>query len=142
MPKALPTLNFSNTLKTWIIVGITILNGFLLVFFIIGLQYLCTRAHTAPRVKITNRKYNIHHTPYTNIQHTSTPQGSKTTTFNNGRYTTNFPQTPHSHYNRHKNKYAPYTSIVSRHLATRDNNKILHTPPPHICLFGGFVPYR
>ena len=25
-----------------------------------------------------------------------------------------------------------YTSIVSRHLATRGNNKILRTPPPHI----------
>ena len=25
-----------------------------------------------------------------------------------------------------------HTSIVSRHLATRSNNKILHTPPPHI----------
>ena len=25
-----------------------------------------------------------------------------------------------------------HTSIVSRHLATRCNNKILHTPPPHI----------
>ena len=24
------------------------------------------------------------------------------------------------------------TSIVSTHLATKDNNKILHTPPPHI----------
>ena len=26
-----------------------------------------------------------------------------------------------------------HTSIVSRHLATRGNNKILRTPPPHIC---------
>ena len=25
-----------------------------------------------------------------------------------------------------------HKSIVSRHLATRGNNKILHTPPPHI----------
>ena len=25
-----------------------------------------------------------------------------------------------------------HTSIVSRHLATRGNNKILRTPPPHI----------
>ena len=25
-----------------------------------------------------------------------------------------------------------YTSIVSRYLATKDNNKILFTPPPHI----------
>ena len=25
-----------------------------------------------------------------------------------------------------------HTSIVSMHIATRDNNKILRTPPPHI----------
>ena len=35
----------------------------------------------------------------------------------------------HCPYNRHKNKH---TSIVSRHLATRDNNKILRTTLPHI----------
>ena len=36
--------------------------------------------------------------------------------------------------NRHKNKHAQYiyTSIVSKHLATRGNNKIMCTPPPHI----------
>ena len=40
---------------------------------------------------------------------------------------------PRSHYNRHKNNVRHiHTSIVSRHLATRGNNKILHTPPPHI----------
>ena len=39
----------------------------------------------------------------------------------------------HSHFNRHKNKHRHiHTSIVSRHLATRNNNKILHTPPSHI----------
>ena len=38
----------------------------------------------------------------------------------------------HSHYNRHKtNMRHIHTSIVSRHLATRGNNKILRTPPPH-----------
>ena len=44
-----------------------------------------------------------------------------------------FPESPHSHYNRHKtNMPHIHTSIVSRHLATRGNNKILRTPPPHI----------
>ena len=44
-----------------------------------------------------------------------------------------FPQTPHSHYNRHKtNMRHIHTYIVSMHLATRGNNKILRTPPPHI----------
>ena len=39
---------------------------------------------------------------------------------------------PHNHYNRHKiNVHLIYTSIVYMHLATRGNNKILQTPPPH-----------
>ena len=83
----------------------------------------------------TNKKHNIHHTPYTNTQHTSTLQGYKTTIFNNGRYTTNIPtDPPHNHNNIHKtNMRHIHTSIDSRHLATRGNNKILRTPPPHIC---------
>ena len=36
----------------------------------------------------TNRKHNIHHIPYTNIQHS---KAKKTHIFNNGRYTTNIP---------------------------------------------------
>ena len=38
---------------------------------------------------------------------------------------------PHCHYNRHKNKPG-HTFIVSRHIATRGNNKILHTSQPHM----------
>ena len=39
----------------------------------------------------------------------------------------------HSHYNRHKtNMRHIHTSIVSKHLATRGNYKILHTLPPHV----------
>ena len=42
---------------------------------------------------------------------------------------------PHSHYNRHKtNMRHIHTSIVSRHLATRANNKILRALPPHISI--------
>ena len=44
-----------------------------------------------------------------------------------------FPHTPHNHYNRHKTNMGHiHTYIVSRHLTTRGNNKILSTPPPHI----------
>ena len=77
--------------------------------------------------------HNIHHTPYTNIQHTSTLQGSNTI-FNNGRYTTNIPTDPHTitTTDRTINMCHVHTSIISRHLATRGNNKILRTPPPHI----------
>ena len=40
---------------------------------------------------------------------------------------------PHSQNNRQKtNMRHIHTSIISRHLATRGNNKILRTPPPHI----------
>ena len=36
-------------------------------------------------------------------------------------------------YNRHKtNMFHIHTSIVSKHLATRGNHKILGTPPPHL----------
>ena len=82
----------------------------------------------------TNRKHNIHHIPYTNTQLTSTLQGKKNTIFNNGRYTTNILTDPHTVTTtdiktnmRHIHIY-----IVSRHLATKGNKKILRTPPPHI----------
>ena len=75
----------------------------------------------------TNRKHNIHHIPYTNTQHTSTLQGS------NGRYTTNIPTDPHTVTTTDikTNMRHIHTSIVSRHIATRGNIKILRTPPPH-----------
>ena len=39
----------------------------------------------------------------------------------------------HNNYNRYKtNMRHTHTSVVSRHLATRGNNKILHAHPPHI----------
>ena len=78
-------------------------------------------------------KHNIHHTPYTNIQHNSIVQGKKKPlSLTTATTQQTNPQTPHSHYNRHKtNMRHIHTSIVSRHLATRGNNKILHTSPPH-----------
>ena len=76
----------------------------------------------------TNIKHNINHIPYTNTQHTPRQKNPLFST------TAATQQTfPHSHYNRHKtNMRHIHTSIVSRHLATRGNNKILRTPPPHI----------
>ena len=70
------------------------------------------------------------HTTYrnhTSIQHqfkTGIPQGDAIC--NNVRAQQTLPKTPTLHYNRHKDKHAPYvrTSLVSRHLATRGNNKI------------------
>ena len=85
----------------------------------------------------TNRKHNIHHTPYTNIQHTSTLQGSNTPlSLTTAATQQTLPQIPtQSQQQTYKQACAIifiHTSIVSRHLATRGNNKILRTPPPHI----------
>ena len=68
------------------------------------------------------------HTTYFN-----TPRQKKTTIFNNGRYTTKIPTDPHTVTTTDikTNMRHIHTSIVSRHLATRGNNKILRTPPPH-----------
>ena len=60
---------------------------------------------------------------------------SKPTLFNNGRYTQQTVPTdpPHNHYNRHKKQACAHihTYIVSKHLATRDNNKITCAHLPH-----------
>ena len=75
----------------------------------------------SPTPHNTNRKQNIHHIP-------------KKTIFNNGRYITNIPTDPHTVTTTdiETNLHHIHTSIVSRHLATRGNNKILRTPPPDI----------
>ena len=61
-----------------------------------------------------NINHNIHHNPYTNI-------------FNNARYTTNILTDTHTVTTIHikTNMRHIHTPIVSRHLATRGNNKIL-----------------
>ena len=68
------------------------------------------------------------HTTYFN-----TPRLKKNTIFNKGRYTTNIPTDPHTVTTTDikTNMRHIHTSIVSMHLVTRGNNKILRTPPPH-----------
>ena len=39
---------------------------------------------------------------------------------------------PHNHYNINTNMCHIHTSIVSTHLATKSNNRMLRTPTPHI----------
>ena len=53
--------------------------------------------------------------------------------FNNGCYTTNNTKDFHeiTTPDIKRNMRHIHTSIVSRHLATKGNNKILRTPPPH-----------
>ena len=75
-----------------------------------------TQAPTAPRLTIQTENTTSITSPtqtHNVLQHSK----AKNTIFNNGRYKTNM---CHIH-----------TSIVSRHLATRGNNKILCTPPQH-----------
>ena len=68
----------------------------------------------------TNRKHNIHHIHYTNIlQH---PKAKKTIVNND----------PHIGTTADIKINMCHIHIVSRHQATRGNNKILRTPPPHI----------
>ena len=58
----------------------------------------------------------------------------KPTTFNNSRYTTNIPTDPCTvtTANIKANMCDIHTTIVSQHLAARDNNKILRTHPPQV----------
>ena len=66
----------------------------------------------------------------------------KNAIFNNGRYTTNIPTDPHTVTTTDikTNMRHIHTAIVSTHLATRGNNQILRTPPPHISSFEERLP--
>ena len=90
-------------------------------------ETLTLSIHEHLQLHTSQYKQKTQHPLHKHTTYFNTPR-LKNTIVNNGRYTTNIP--PHSHYNRHKNKHAPYTHIYW-HLATRGNNKILHTPPPH-----------
>ena len=87
------------------------------------------------------QKQNIHHIPYTNMQHTSTLQGLKFH-FNNARYTTNIHTDPHpvTTTDIKTNIRHLHISIVTMHIATRGNKNILRTPPPHISSFEEILP--
>ena len=63
-----------------------------------------------------------------------TPRLKKTNIFNNGHYTTNIPTVPHiiTTTDIKTNTRHIHTSIVSMHLVTRGNNKILRIATPHI----------
>ena len=81
----------------------------------------------------TNKKQHPSHPLHKHITYVNTPRLINII-LKNGRYTTNIPTNPHTITTpdiktnmRHIN-----TPAVSRHLATRGNNKIQRTPPPHI----------
>ena len=82
------------------------------------------KQHNTTSITSLTQTYNI-------LQHS---KAKKNTIFNNDRYTINIPTDPHTitTTDTKTNMRHIHTSIVSRHLATRDNHKILRTPLPHI----------
>ena len=77
----------------------------------------------------SDRKHSIHHIP-TQIHNISHDSYAKHTIFNDARYTTNIHTVTTTDIKA--NMRHIHTSIISRHLSTRGNNKILRTLPPHI----------
>ena len=92
----------------------------------------CTRTYSSTRHNTNKNTTSI--TPLTQTYNILQHSQAKNTISNNGRYTTNIPTGPHTITTTDikTNMRHIHTSIVSRHLATRGNNKILLTPPPHI----------
>ena len=85
-----------------------------------------TRAPTTPRLTIPS----FNTTSITSLTQTFNTRRLKKTIFNNGRYTANIPTDPHTVTTTDikTNMRHIHRSIVSRHLGTRGNTKILHTP--------------
>ena len=85
--------------------------------------------------------YHIHYT-YTYTTHNTSQRLMKPTTFNNSRYTTNIPTDPCTVTTADikANMRDICTSIVSQHLAARDNNKILRTHPTQVSSTGENLP--
>ena len=102
-----------------------------------------TRAPTAPRLTVQTEN-TISITSLTESYNISQRRNTKNTiSLTMAATQQTFPHTPHCHYNIiyiKTNMCQIYTSIVSRHLAIRGNNKILHTPPPHISLSEEILP--
>ena len=106
-----------------------------------NIQHLHDETLTLPihehlQLHATQYKQKTQHPSHPLHKHTTyfnTPRLKKPTIFNNGRYTTNIPTYPHTVTTTDikTNVRHIHTSIVSRHLATRGNNKILRTPSPH-----------
>ena len=99
------------------------------------------RAPTDPYVTI-QQKNTTSITPLTQTYNIRQHSKAKTNTiFNNGHYTTNIPTDPHTITTTDiKTNMRNIRYRVSRHLATRYNNKILRTPPPHISRSEEIIP--
>ena len=94
-------------------------------------QTLILPIHEHLQIHASRYKQKTQHQSHPHHKHTiyfNTPS-LKNIIFNNGRYTTNIPTDPHTVTTTDIKTNMRYilTSIVFRHLATRNNNKILHT---------------
>ena len=74
------------------------------------------------------------HPLYTYTTHNTSQRLKKPTTFYNSRYITNIPTDPCTVTTADikANMRDIHTTIISQHLAARDNNKILRTHPPQV----------
>ena len=91
------------------------------------------RAPAAPRFTIQSTASVTYTTQAHNIlQHFK--RLTKNTIFDSGRYTADIPTDPHAvtAADIKTNMRPTHTYIVSRYIATRGNNKLLRTSPPHI----------
>ena len=107
-----------------------------------NLQHLHDKTLTLPihehlQLHASQYKQKTQHPSHPLHKHTTyfnTPRQKIPLFFNNSHYTTIIPTDPHIIITTYikTNIHHIHTSIVSRHLSTRGNNKILHTPPLHI----------
>ena len=100
--------------------------------------------HDETLILLIHEYLQLHGSQYKQKPHLSHPLHKHTTYFNTPRLKKTLSLTtaatqqtshihPHSYYNIHKkNMSHTHTFIVTRHLATRGNHKILLTSPPHI----------
>ena len=84
--------------------------------------------------QVTQKAQYPSHPLYRYTTHNTSQRLMKPTTFNNSRYTTNIPTDPCTVTTADikANMRDIHTTIVSQHLAARDNNKILRTHPPQV----------
>ena len=90
--------------------------------------------HDHLKLHVSQYKQKTQHPSHPLYKHTSTLQGTKTLSLTTAATQQTFPTDLHTVTTRDikTNVRHIHTYIVSRHLATRGNNKILRTPPPHI----------
>ena len=99
-------------------------------------ETLTLSIHEHIQLHASQYKHKTQHPSHPLHKHTTyfnTPR-LKNTIFDNGRYTTNIPTDLHTVTTTDikTNMRHIHTSIVSRHLVKRGNNKIRRTPSPHI----------